>query len=782
MNSPIKRFQIVDLADREIEETQKRNYYKNTHPELASLAELVADFSDERPLIENFGAKSQGLDNSPLSKGEMDSAIYGNVLSSKNGIFHKVSLVFSLVTMLTLSFLFCALITVVANFSYLKFDAFFNDLAGANLYSTMSDGLMGVFSSLFLIGLIKSVCVKKVKKAKHEISKEEEPVFFYYLEKVCGTLKVPVPQRVFLSCEVDVSCHYRSLFSKKLDLYVGLPLVSGFTTKELSGILAHELCRFRKENMGLVERVRSLYIWVAKVTCHQDVLDNYIFNLNKKLAKSPLKLPVYIAEMFFEIPRVILRSLMWVTYLLCGAVIHKIDFDSDFYEVQFAGNKKFQEIAYNMEVMSQTLNSTQNGLETSRMNQTLHDDLPGHIAATTIMMNEEKHKIIEKFNHKKSKITEIHPTFSKRIAKAEKVNNPGIFDLEEPAMRLFFQLKKHKRNISIEQYKIFFGKDGVTLTEIQTTDVELRDMNELAMCWDSIEKYFHGPVPFEKIPVVDRKNPLNAKNWIQALRDLKRVHERIQSSLSSVDQISDSYAGTGDFRKLLLCAKGIFSHNPDSNLQLDLMGRKVNAKNVKGLIKTTTSQLDEMEEEMTGFYDLCSARLCCAVQLLNRKEFRSKMNNGEMYRQNLSNILHFLRIFDHIKSSLVSLHSNYAEAKTILEFNRGNHELESSLSANRILLKKSLRVVELKLQEIPYPFTDDKNMTVMSYIGFEVPDSDDYEALLYVAEEMYEKSTAVYFKVLSKLVTIAEEVEKSAGLNSSFSKCDHQFSLNRTCG
>ncbi|MCM8536133.1 MAG: M48 family metallopeptidase [Lentisphaeraceae bacterium] len=782
MNSSIKQFQIVDLADREIEETQKRNYYKKTHPELASLAELVADFSDERPLIENFGPKSQSMDNSPISKSEMDSSIYGEVIGSKNGIFYKASLVFSLGTMLSLSAMFCTLIIVVANFSYVKLDAFINGLSGTNIYSSISDGLMAVFCILFLVGLIKSICVKKEKTAKHETSREEEPVFFYYLEKTCAALEVPVPQRVFLNCEVDVSCHYRSLFSKDLDLHVGLPLVSGFSTKELSGILAHELCRFRKENMGLVERVRSLYIWVAKVTCHQDALDDYIYKLNKKVSKSPLKIPVYIAEMFFEIPRVILRGLMWITYLLCSAVIHKIDFDSDFYEIQFAGNKKFQEIAYSMEVMSQTLCNTQNGLETSRMNQTLHDDLPGHIAATTIMMNEEKHKIIEKFNHKKSKITEIHPTFSKRIKKAEKVNSPGIFGLEEPAMRLFFQLKKHKRNISLEQYKIFFGKDGVTLTEIQASDVELREMNELAMSWESIEKYFHGPVPFDKIPVVDRKHRLNAKNWIQPLRDLKKVHEEILSSLSSVDHISDSYANTGSFRKLLLCAKGIFSHNPSSALQLNLMGRKVNSKNVKGLLKGTTSKLDDMEGEMSRFYDLCSARLCCAIQLLNRKEFRSKMQNGELYRKNLSHILHFLRIFDHVKSSIVSLHSNYAEAKTILEFNRGNYELESYLSANRVLLKKSLKVVELKLQEIPYPFTEEKNLSLMNYIGFEVPDSDDYEALLYVAEEMYEKSTAVYFKVLSKLVNIAEEVEKSAGLNSNFAKCDHQFSLNRTCG
>ena len=166
-------------------------------------------------------------------------------------------------------------------------------------------------------------------------------------------------------------------------------------------------------------------------------MDQYIYSLNQKMKKNPLRFPLLIVQLFFKIPRLILRGLMWGVYLLCQFAIHKIDYEGDYYEIQFAGNKKFEEIAYNMEVMAQTLSNTQNGFDTSRLNQSLHDDLPGYVAATAVRMNEEKQKIIEKFNQKKEEITAIHPSFKKRVEKTEKCHCVGVFNLEQPSKGYF---------------------------------------------------------------------------------------------------------------------------------------------------------------------------------------------------------------------------------------------------------------------------------------------------------------------------------------------------------
>ena len=778
-----KKLHVVDIAESKLSETQKRVYYKSTHPELASLSELVADFpADQRPLVSDLGdEKSSVIENTPLAKGEIDDAFLGEIRHIKHGFGFKGLLCFSWAFMAFIVALYASMIGAVACMAYFKFMGYTQNFSGANMFDTISNGLFAVFGCLLLLGMIKAVLIRSEKKATHEITKEEEPIFFYYLQTIAEKLDAPMPNRVYVSCGVEVDCKYRSLFSNRIDMYVGLPLVQGFSTKELAGILAHELCRFRQDGSFITERVRRFYMWLGDVTCHRDKLDQYIFSLNKKMSKNPLKLPLLCAELFFWVPRKVLKFLMWVSAVFCQYSIYKIDYECDFYEVQFAGNKKFKEIAYSMEVMSQTLNNTQNGFDTSRMNQSLHDDLPGYVAATSVRMNDEKQKIIEKFNNSNQGITAVHASFKKRVEKTEGLHCTGFFNLEESSSRLFLHLKSHKRNISIEKYHIYFGKNDVKLSEIKVSEADVRDMGDLAKSWEKIENYFHGTLPFEKIPVVDRKYPLNAKNWIQALRDLKKVHESISLALPDIELIQARYEKGASFKRALICVKNFFIHNELSTITLNVMSRRVNRKNVNGLLANVNLEVCDAEAELDEYYNLCSARLCFAIQLLNRKEFRAKIEDGELYRKNLSHILHFLRIFDHIKSSLTTLKNNFLEASALMESNPDNFELENGLAANRILLQKTLQIVELKLREVPYPFTENKTMTIMDYVGFDVPESEDYKALLYVAEEIYDKSTAVYFKVLSKLVFIAEQVEESAGLESDFTY-DNRFSLSRTCG
>jgi hypothetical protein len=783
MNGIAKKLTVVNLGAKEVPEKTIRPYYKKTHPELASLAELVADFpADVRPLIEDLGSNSELPEQRPLGKSDIDSATLGNIEHKEKSTKYSLLLVSSLIAMALIICVYLVAVFAVACVTVFSANNFVLSLDGNDMWSTTSYGLYAVFSFLLVVGMVKSILMKHVKKAEHVVTKEEEPIFFYYLESMCDNLNVPMPDSVYLTCDVDVSCHYRRFFSKKIELHVGMPLVSGFSTKELAGVLAHELCRFSRYNSPLlVERVRSMYLWMGKVSCHQDHLDKYIYNLNRKLRKSPFKLAFMLVELFFKIPRWGLHGLMWLTHLCCQFAIYKIDYDCDFYEMQFAGSKKFTEIAYNMEIMSQTCNNTHNGFEFAKKNEKLYEDLPGHIAATSIMRNADRQQIVDKFTNKKERITEIHPAFKKRVAKAAEYHNPGIFDLEKPATGLFMHLKQHKRKVSLAQYELYFGSEAIKSSSLKTTESELREMNELSRDWNHLERFFHGIVSFERIPVVDRKHPLVAKNWIQALRDLKETHSKIKSESHHVRSSQSEYEHEINFKHSLDCARDFFLHNKESHSTIDVLGRKITKKNVEKLLEVSKKRLERSDLELSHFHDLCSARICYAVQLLNRKEFRAKIEKGELYRKNLSHILHYLRIFDHIKSSLLGLKNNFIDARTLMDSNEDNFELENGLSASRSLLHKSLVNIELKLLEVPHPFSDEMNESIMEYIGFEVPEAQDFGELLFVAEETYERSTSIYFKVLTKLIHIVEEVEDRAGLKAA-EVSEDCINLARTCG
>ena len=100
MNMPLKDLHVVDMAEMKIPEGQKRTFYNNTHPELASLSELVADFpAEERPLVSNLGEKISVIDDSPLVKVDIDNAVLGEFKPIEHTLLYKLLLSFSLLVM-----------------------------------------------------------------------------------------------------------------------------------------------------------------------------------------------------------------------------------------------------------------------------------------------------------------------------------------------------------------------------------------------------------------------------------------------------------------------------------------------------------------------------------------------------------------------------------------------------------------------------------------------------------------------------------------------------------
>ncbi|KAF2516884.1 M48 family metalloprotease [Flavobacterium salilacus subsp. salilacus] len=143
-------------------------------------------------------------------------------------------------------------------------------LLGAGI---MSIGLIVLFFLLKFI--IKSN--KADRSGLIEITREEEPELFSFIEEIVNEVGTKFPKHVYLSADVNASVFYNSGFWSMFlpvgkNLMIGIGLMNTITVDELKGILAHEFGHFSQRSMKV-----GSYVHNVNHVIHNMLYDNESF-------------------------------------------------------------------------------------------------------------------------------------------------------------------------------------------------------------------------------------------------------------------------------------------------------------------------------------------------------------------------------------------------------------------------------------------------------------------------------------------------------------------------
>jgi Zn-dependent protease with chaperone function len=118
---------------------------------------------------------------------------------------------------------------------------------------------------MFLAFMIKGLVKRKRHDNSHliEITREQEPELFAFLDQLTADTGAPFPKHVYLSAEVNAAVFYDSSFLSlfkpvRKNLLIGLGLINSLNVSELKGVLAHEFGHFSQRSMKL-----GTYVYVA---------------------------------------------------------------------------------------------------------------------------------------------------------------------------------------------------------------------------------------------------------------------------------------------------------------------------------------------------------------------------------------------------------------------------------------------------------------------------------------------------------------------------------------
>ena len=316
--------------------------------------------------------------------------------------------------------------------------------------------VVGVLVVLFMI---KPLFARRPKRSEpREISREDEPALFAFIDRICDLVHAPRPRRVLVDLQVNASASFRrgflSLFGQDLTLTIGLPLVAGLNVRQFGGVLAHEFGHFAQGvGMRLTFIIRSVNAWFYRVVYERDAWDEHLASTARSI---DLRIGVilHLSRLMIWLTRKLLWVFMIVGHGISCFMLRQMEFDADHYETQLSGSGGFAETAERLRLLSLGWQRAIAQQQQAFQGKRLVDDLPGLIAIETQRLPGEACEALQKAAHEsKTGWFDTHPSDADRVRAAEAEGTSGVLSGEAPARELFADFSTRAQGVTEAYYR-----------------------------------------------------------------------------------------------------------------------------------------------------------------------------------------------------------------------------------------------------------------------------------------------------------------------------------------
>jgi Zn-dependent protease with chaperone function len=407
---------------------------------------------DQETILEDISfANGGGPVQDEITAGELKDAMEGTVPHRRISVFYQLGLILVALFMMLLPVAYFAFVASVAYATY------WYGVHAVVLFSGFSFGIYGlIIKAILYIGplvggtiavffMFKPILARPRKRVEPiELNPAQHPRLYQFIAQLSDLLKVPLPQRIYLDCELNASAGFRrglwSFFGNDLVLSLGLPLVAGLNTRQLAAVVSHELGHCTQAfAMRLGYLINRIDGWFVRVAYGRDSWDDSFDAWADSVSDWRLSLIVACARLAVWFSRKVLSLLLHIGHAASCFLSRQMEFHADACAIEIAGSdgleslllrlreqKVLQTVAYNalgqhwkrQHKLPKSIPDFLEKLE-SRLPPTFHEE------ARSTLLNETAGWFA------------THPTAAKRIQHARQRAVEGVFILELPSRFLF---------------------------------------------------------------------------------------------------------------------------------------------------------------------------------------------------------------------------------------------------------------------------------------------------------------------------------------------------------
>lgn len=338
-------------------------------------------------------------------------------------------------------------------------------------------GIAGVVLVVFLLRPLLFLFSGNDDENAIEVFPREEPRLFAFVESVCNTMGAPVPERIFIDCNVNAAAQllgggFGLLGRRRLALHIGLPLVAGLNATAFAGILAHEFGHFSQgagmRATGILGRMSR---WMGIAAYDRGSIDASIAGLMQSGTLSIVIVGI-VLSICVGIARLILKGVFFFGFGVSRVMGRRMEFDADAHQARFVGSKASIETWPKMLGLSEAQRLADMKIAEQWKNRTLPEDFPALVATTARRLSPDaKASLKRAIEDKSTGWFDTHPATGVRIRAMQDLDEAGVFRLDEPATALFTNFADASKKASYAFFKERVGEFIFSATFVRSADL-----------------------------------------------------------------------------------------------------------------------------------------------------------------------------------------------------------------------------------------------------------------------------------------------------------------------
>ena len=384
---------------------------------------------------------------------------------------------------------------------------------------------LGVFVLIFLF---KFLFKQHKTDRSHliEISQNEEPALFGFIDEIVREVKTDFPKKVYLSADVNAGVFYDSsfwsmIFPIRKNLNIGIGLVSTLSAQEFKAILAHEFGHFSQRSMKVGSYVYNVNQVIYNLLYENESFDDMI----RRWAglSGYFSIFIVIAVKIIQGIQWILRRMYDLVNISYMALSREMEFHADEVAAHVAGSAPLKESLLRMDLAYHSYQTVLNFY-----NNKIADNMKSKNIFTeqTFVMNfiAAENKIpfknhlpvvsaldVSRYNKSKLNIKDqwaSHPATDERIAALEKLGIQKDENNDTPAALLFANMEKTQQKITDKLFSNVVYQEKAAELDPETFKSEYTE----TFHQNTFPKIYNGyydnknPVHFDVDAIVDFEN------------------------------------------------------------------------------------------------------------------------------------------------------------------------------------------------------------------------------------------------------------------------------------
>lgn len=439
--------------------TQKQARRFQQELEKLGMVTVVAHFVEPtarnpRPTAARWGAEGA------YSVAELDAAFQGPVTAPPMSRRYLLALLPVTLSMLLMPLVYLG-ITLLCGYGVYWFATeqvqWAVDARGALLYLKLTGFAAVVLGGTVLTGFLLRPFLPIGARGPEPVRLEpnRERALFHLVDRIATAIGAPVPHEIWVDTEANASARLsRGVFSRRLTLTIGLPLLYGLDVQTVAGILAHEFGHFAQRwGIRASYIVNSLNLWFHRRIYERDRWDDFVDYCarNDLLA---VQLAARIAGFGSWLCRRLLLALAAAARLLSLSLSRQMEFDADRYEIALVGSSQYRSTAEALRILAAGHSLAVHELAAAFNGGKLADNLP-RLAVTKAesLTADDRKQILAGIARLNGSVFDTHPPDRERIERAVAANATPQFVLEGPAAGLLTEIEGLSRLATLQWYR-----------------------------------------------------------------------------------------------------------------------------------------------------------------------------------------------------------------------------------------------------------------------------------------------------------------------------------------